>query len=30
MILCMDHDEEITLGKLESSIWDHMSANVNY
>ena len=30
MILCMDHDEEMTLGKLQSSILDHMAANVNY
>ena len=26
----MDHDEEMTLGKLQSSILDHMVANVNY
>ena len=26
----MDHDEEMTLGKLQSSILDHMAANVNY
>ena len=26
----MDHDEEMTLGKLQSSILDHMTANVNY
>ena len=26
----MDHDEEMTLGKLKSSILDHMAANVNY
>ena len=30
MILCMDHDEEMTLDKLQSSILDHMAANVNY
>ena len=30
MTLCMDHDEEMTLGKLQSSILDHMAANVNY
>ena len=30
MTLCMDHDEEMTLGKLQSSILDHMVANVNY
>ena len=30
MILGMDHDEEITLDKLQSSILDHMTANVNY
>ena len=26
----MDHDEDMTLGKLQSSILDHMAANVNY
>ena len=26
----MDHDEEMTLGKLKSSIMDHMAANFNY
>ena len=26
----MDHDEEMTLGKLQSSILDHMEANVDY
>ena len=26
----MDHDEDMTLGKLKSSILDHMAANVNY
>ena len=26
----MDHDEEMTLGKLQSIILDHMAANVNY
>ena len=30
MILWMDHDEEMTLGKLQSSVLDHMAANVNY
>ena len=30
MILCMDCDEEMTLDKLQSSILDHMAANVNY
>ena len=30
MTVCMDHDEEMTLGKLQSSILDHMAANVNY
>ena len=27
---CLDHDEEMALGKLQSSILDHMAANVNY
>ena len=26
----MDHDEEMTLGILQSSVFDHMAANVNY
>ena len=26
----MNHNEEMTLGKLQSSILDHMAANVNY
>ena len=30
MTLYMDCDEEMTLGKLQSSILDHMVANVNY
>ena len=30
MTVCMDHDNEMTLGKLQSSILDHMAANVNY
>ena len=30
MILSMNHDEEITLDKMQSSILDHMAANVNY
>ena len=30
MTLCMDHDGEMTLGKLQSNILDHKSANVNY
>ena len=30
MILGMDHDEVITLDKMQSSILDHMAANVNY
>ena len=30
MILGMDHAEEKTLDKLQSSILDHMAANVNY
>ena len=30
LAVCMDHDEEMTLGKLQSSILDHMAANVNY
>ena len=30
MILGMDHDEEMTLGQLQSSILDHMATNVNY
>ena len=30
MTLCMDHDKEMTLGKLQSTIFNHMTANVNY
>ena len=30
MILGMDHDEMITLDKIQSSILDHMASNVNY
>ena len=30
LTVCMDHDEKMTLGKLQSSILDHMAANVNY
>ena len=30
MTLWMDHDEDMTLGKLQSTIFDHMAANVNY
>ena len=30
MTLSMDYDEEMTLGRLQSSILDHMAANVNY
>ena len=30
LTVCMGHDEEMTLGKLKSSILDHMAANVNY
>ena len=30
LTVCMDHDEEMTLGKLQSSILDHMEANVDY
>ena len=26
----MDHEEDITLGKLQSSILNHMEANTNY
>ena len=28
--VCMDHDEDMTIGKLQSSILDHMQANVDY
>ena len=28
--VCIDHDENMTLGKLQSSILDHMEANTNY
>ena len=28
--VCMDHDEDMTIGKLQSSILDHMEANVDY
>ena len=28
--VCMDHDEDMSLGKLQSSILDHMEANVDY
>ena len=30
LTVCMDHDEEMTLGKFHSSILDHMEANTNY
>ena len=30
LTVCMDHDEEMTLGKLQSSILHHMAANANY
>ena len=30
LTVCMDHNEEITLGKWQSSILDHMAGNVNY
>ena len=30
MTICMDHDEEMTLGKLQNGILDHVAANVNY
>ena len=30
LTVCMDHDEEMTLDKLQSSILDHMAANGNY
>ena len=30
LTVCMDHDEVMTVGKLQSSILDHMEANVDY
>ena len=30
MVGCMDHDEEMSLEKLQSSILNHMAANVDY
>ena len=30
MAVCMDHDEEMSLEKLQSSILEHMAANVDY
>ena len=30
LTVCMDHGEEMTLAKLQSSILDHMATNVNY
>ena len=30
LTVCMDQDEDMTLGKLHSSILDHMEANVDY
>ena len=30
LTVCMDQDEDMTLGKLQSSILDHMEANVDY
>ena len=30
MTVCMGYDEEMTLGKLQITILDHMTANVNY
>ena len=30
LTVCMDHDEELSLDKLQSSILDHMEANVYY
>ena len=30
LTVCMDHDAELSLGKLQSSILDHMEANVDY
>ena len=30
MTLCMDYYADMTLGKLQSSILDHLAANVNY
>ena len=30
LTVCMDHDEDITLGKLQGSILDDMEANVDY
>ena len=30
MAVCMDHDEDMTIGKLQSSILDQMQANVDY
>ena len=30
LAICMDHDEEMSLEKLQSSILNHMEANVDY
>ena len=30
MTLYMDYDEDMTVGKLQSTIFDHMAANVSY
>ena len=30
LTVCMDQDEDMTFGKLQSSILDHMEANVDY
>ena len=30
LTVCMDHDEDMTLGKLQSSILNHMEANTTY
>ena len=30
MAVCMDHDDEMSMEKLQSSILNHMEANVDY
>ena len=30
LTVCMDHEEDMTVGKLQSSILNHMEANTNY
>ena len=30
LTVCMDHEEDMIVGKLQSSILNHMEANTNY